>query len=163
MGVRFNEKDVLEIGCGSGYGADLILNDKPRSYVGVDMMEEQKALARKREIQGAEFRIEDATHMHTIEDTSKDLIVIFGVLHHVSEWQVVLLECHRVLRSGGEMYVEEPAGKLLELFDGRWRHWDHPKVGRSTLHTLESSGYPPLLALVSTEHNGNKKKYFHTR
>ena len=153
MGVRFYEKDVLEIGCGSGYGAELILNNKPRSYIGVDMMEEQIALARKRELQGAEFRIEDATHMHSIEDASKDLIVIFGVLHHVSEWQVVLSECHRVLRSGGEMYVEEPAGKFLELFDGRWPHWDHPMEGRFSLRELTKSltnAYFRILRVSST-------------
>jgi len=139
MGIRFNDKDVLEIGCGSGYGAELILKDTPRSYVGIDMMEAQIALAQKRGIQGADFRLEDAATMQSIEDASKDLIVIFGVLHHMQEWRVALSECHRVLRSGGEMYVEEPAGKFLELFDGRWPHWDHPKEGRFSLRELTKS------------------------
>jgi ubiquinone/menaquinone biosynthesis C-methylase UbiE len=136
MGIRFNEKDVLEIGCGSGYGATLILKDKPRSYIGIDIMEEQIALAQKRGIQGAEFRLEDAANMQSIEDASKDLIVIFGALHHMQEWRVALSECHRVLRSGGEMCVEEPSGKFLELFDGRWPHWDHPKECRFSLREL---------------------------
>ncbi len=139
MGVRFNGKDVLEIGCGSGYGAILILRDKPRSYIGIDVMEEQIALARKRGIRNAEFRIEDAENMQSIEDASKDLIVIFGALHHMPEWRVVLSECHRVLRSGGEMYLEEPAGKMLELFDGLWPHWYHPKDGRFSLQELTKS------------------------
>jgi ubiquinone/menaquinone biosynthesis C-methylase UbiE len=139
MGIRFNEKDVLEIGCGSGYGATLILKDKPRSYIGIDMMEEQIALAQKRGIQGAEFRLEDAANMQSIEDASKDLIVIFGALHHIPEWRIVLSECHRVLRHEGEMYVEEPAGKLLELVDGKWPHWGHPKEGHFSLQELTRS------------------------
>lgn len=139
MGIQFTDKDVLEIGCGSGYSATLILKDKPRSYVGIDMMEEQIALAQKRGIEGAEFRIEDAARMQSIEDASKDLIIIFGVLHHVPEWRVVLLECHRVLRPGGEMYIEEPPRKILELVDDRWLHWDHPKEGRFSLRELTKS------------------------
>jgi ubiquinone/menaquinone biosynthesis C-methylase UbiE len=136
MGVCVNGKDILEIGCGSGYGATLILRDKPLSYVGIDMMEEQITLAQKRGIQGVEFRIEDATNMQSVEDASKDLIVIFGALHHMPEWRVALSECHRVLRSGGEMYLEEPGGKILKLFDGRWPHWYHPKDGRFSLQEL---------------------------
>ncbi len=139
MGACFNGKDILEIGCGSGYGAILILRDKPLSYIGIDVMEEQIALAQKREIQGAEFRIEDATNMQSIEDASKDLIVIFGALHHIPEWPVALSECHRVLRSDGEIYLEEPTGKLLELFDGRWLHWYHPKEGHFSLQELTRS------------------------
>jgi len=138
MDVGLKGKDILEIGCGSGYGAMLIMKDEPHSYLGVDVMEEQIELACKRAIPGAEFRLEDAIQLRTIADACIDLIVIFGILHHIPEWRIALAECHRVLRSGGEMYLEEPLGELLDWFD-RWSNWDHPKERRFSLNELESN------------------------
>jgi ubiquinone/menaquinone biosynthesis C-methylase UbiE len=48
FGVPITGQDVLEVGCGSGYGAQLLATLKPKSYVGFDFMEEQLSLARKR-------------------------------------------------------------------------------------------------------------------
>jgi len=41
------DKDVLEIGCGNGHGGYLLNQLKPKSYVGLDVMEEQINIARK--------------------------------------------------------------------------------------------------------------------
>ena len=38
-------KDVVELGCGNGFGAELISGLRPRSYIGLDVMPEQIALA----------------------------------------------------------------------------------------------------------------------
>ncbi len=152
MGVRFNGKDILEIGCGSGYGALLIVRDKPQSYIGIDIMEEQIELAKKRNISCAEFRIEDAAQMQTIADSSKDLIVILGILHHIPEWRSVILQCHRVLRPEGEIYLEEPLGELLYWFDKWWSKWEHPKEGHFLLKELESNLLKADFKILRTGH-----------
>jgi ubiquinone/menaquinone biosynthesis C-methylase UbiE len=140
MGMRDEGGDILEIGCGSGYGAQLLSRLHPRSYEGIDLMPEQIALAQKASRQhgldGYVFRVADATQLDSIPDQSKDTIVIFGVLHHIPEWRKVVRECARVLRNGGKLFLEEPDGGGLAKWD-RMFHWDHATHGIFYLRDLE--------------------------
>lgn len=124
LGLSIQDKDVLEIGCGNGYGAQLIHQHSPRSYVGIDVMEEQIAKAHQRYPQ-FRFIVQDATDLSQFGDASMDVVVIFGVLHHIPEWRKVIDEIHRVLRSDGRFFVEEPRGTDVKLFDFFFR-WGHP-------------------------------------
>jgi len=123
MGLTGQECDILEIGCGSGYGAVLLSELRPKSYVGIDLMPEQIALARQRKLLNAEFMVLDATDL-PFPDQSKDVVVIFGVLHHVPVWRKVVSEIYRVLRPGGRFFVEEPDGAAVARFD-RVFAWGH--------------------------------------
>ena len=131
----------------SGYAAQLILLDSPRSYLGVDVMPEQLALARRRGLSAAEFRLEDATHLESVPSASIDLVVVFGILHHIPGWSRAVAECRRVLRPGGEIYVEEPDGGALGWFDSLFG-WGHPREARFRLRALyavlESNGFEQL-------------------
>jgi ubiquinone/menaquinone biosynthesis C-methylase UbiE len=126
LGLKAEGQDVLEVGCGAGYGAVLIGRLRPRSYVGVDLMPEQIELAQARGLPGAEFLVMDAAEMGRIDDASKDCVVIFGILHHIPKWREVLRECHRVLRPGG-----------------RGSCWKSPAAGRSSSGTSSSTGAIP--------------------
>ena len=44
LGLDAADKDVLEVGCGSSYGAVLLSAQEPRSCHGIDLMSEQIAL-----------------------------------------------------------------------------------------------------------------------
>jgi SAM-dependent methyltransferase len=123
--VPVKDRDVLEIGCGNGYGAQFLLGQKPKSYVGIDLMPEQIALAQKRELPNAEFHVQDASDLANFGAGSKDTVVIFGVLHHIPTWRTVIREASRVLRPGGWLYVEEPDGSFLLAWE-RIFHWGHP-------------------------------------
>ena len=136
MGMRDERCDILEIGCGSGYGAQLLSQMRPHSYEGIDLMPEQIALAQKRGLKGYIFRVGDATQLSSIPDQSKDLIVIFGVLHHIPEWRKAVRECGRILRNGGKLFLEEPNGGALRIWD-RVFHWDHATNGIFYLQDLE--------------------------
>lgn len=46
-------RDVVEMGCGSGYGARLVSGAAPRRYTGFDLMPEQIALAQGRGLAAA--------------------------------------------------------------------------------------------------------------
>lgn len=123
-------KDVVEIGCGSGYGAWLISSLRPRSYVGFDVMPEQIAIAERRGLPGCRFFVADAARITALADACADFVVIFGILHHVEAWPQAVAECRRLLRPGGVLLVEEPDAGLLRGWDRVFR-WNHPREGFS--------------------------------
>jgi len=136
-GLRGEGQDILEVGCGSGYGAVLLSRSKLKSYVGIDAMPEMIDLALKRkDLPHADFRLMDAVRMAPIPDASKDLVVIFDVLHHVPRWREVLSECGRVLRPGGKLFLEEPSSTSVKMWDFFVR-WGHPKDAMFTWRELE--------------------------
>lgn len=126
LGLEATGRDVLEIGCGSGLGAALLHRQPLRSYLGVDVMEEQLAIARARYPQ-FQFARGDATNLTDVPDASRDLVIIFGVLHHIPDWRRAVDEIVRVLRPGGRFFVEEPRGLDLRLFEVFFR-WGHPET-----------------------------------
>ena len=156
MGLGVRNKDVLEIGCGNGHGAYLLNRGAPRSYVGLDMMEEQVELARQRYPQ-YQFLVQDAADLSQFGEASKDVVIIFGVLHHIPEWRKVIDEIKCVLRPNGSFFVEEPRGMDLKLFDFFFR-WGHPDSDfginrmeeylKSCGFTIHSKQWTPLMTMV---------------
>ncbi len=128
MGLAGSCMRILEIGCGSGYGAGLMRDLKPTRYVGVDIMPEQIALAKRRGLPNCDFRVLDATDLCCFEDGSFDVIVIFGILHHIPTWRRVLAEARRLLVPGGRMFLEEPDGRVISAWDKIFK-WGHPVKG----------------------------------
>jgi SAM-dependent methyltransferase len=159
MGLDVRDRDVLEIGCGNGHGAHLLHQGSPRSYVGLDLMEEQIERARQR-YPSYRFLVQDATDLSSFGQASRDIVVIFGVLHHIPEWRKVLDQVHGVLRPGGSLFVEEPRGLDLKLFDFFFR-WGHPDSDFGILRMeqyLVSHGFnicskqwTPLLTMVRVD------------
>lgn len=126
MGLGLQNKDVLEIGCGSGYGAFLLNQLQPKSYVGFDVMAEQVELAKKKYPQ-FQFLIQDAEDLSQFANESKDVVIIFGVLHHIPNWRKAIDEIVRVLKPGGSLFLEEPRGVDIKFFDSIFR-WGHPNT-----------------------------------
>jgi len=137
LGLNGEGLDILEVGCGSGYGAVLLSRLKPKSYVGIDLMPEMIALAQQRNISNAEFIVMDAAQITPILDASKDMVVIFDILHHIPKWREVLAECYRVLRPGGKLFLEEPSRTAVGVWDFFF-DWGHPKDAMFAWRELEA-------------------------
>src|SRR5215471_21220671 len=94
---------VLDIGTGAGAFA-LALAPHVREVVGVDIVPELLAEARKRAPANVELVEADATRL-PFPDASFDLVTTARTLHHVARPEVVVAEADRVLRPGGIMLV----------------------------------------------------------
>jgi SAM-dependent methyltransferase len=77
------------------------------------ILAKQIELAKKRRI-NADFFIGDATDIHLVPQTF-DAAFIFGVLHHIPEWEKALCEIAKALKSGGFLLVEEPSITLINF------------------------------------------------
>lgn len=105
LAVRPGEK-VLDIGSGPGLlAAELAQEAGPEGRVcGVDPSESMLAMARRREIPGAEFQAGDALSL-PVADGSFDVVVSTQVLEYVEDVVGALREAHRALRPGGRLLV----------------------------------------------------------
>jgi 2-polyprenyl-6-hydroxyphenyl methylase/3-demethylubiquinone-9 3-methyltransferase len=112
MRVRHNEGldarslDVADIGCGAGTQA-LLWAVGGHRVCGLDISEQLVELARKRaseSVLAADFRLGSALRLPW-PDESMDICLVIELLEHVSQWQVCLRECARVLRPMGILFL----------------------------------------------------------
>jgi ubiquinone/menaquinone biosynthesis C-methylase UbiE len=101
--------DILEIGCGQGTGARIIYDlFTPQRYVGIDLDPRmiRRAIRRSGTLPNTTFLERDVTSLE-FPDATFDLVLDFGILHHVPDWRNALAEVHRMLRPGGEFLFED--------------------------------------------------------
>jgi len=121
---------VLEIGCGQGVGAEIIHGlFNPDLYVGIDLDSRMIQRARRRgsELPNTTFEEGDASKL-SFPDESFDLVVDFGIIHHIPNWQDALAEIHRILKVDGEFLFEELSAETWKRGIGRplRRILEHP-------------------------------------
>jgi len=115
---------VLDLGCGSGYGAARI-GEEAKKVEGVDVDAEAVAFARQRySRENVSFsRIESGKSL-PFADASFDVVLSFQVIEHVWDDGTYLKEAHRVLKPGGVMVVVTP-DRAHRLLPGQrpWNRW----------------------------------------
>lgn len=98
-------RDVLEAGCGEGYGAALIA-EVARSVIGLDYDESAVAHVRAR------YPRVDMRHGNLaslpLSDGAVDVVVNFQVIEHLWDQSQFVAECARVLRPGGMLLMSTP-------------------------------------------------------
>jgi ubiquinone/menaquinone biosynthesis C-methylase UbiE len=107
--IDFNslrDKDVLEIGVGSGSHAQLLAHYS-KSFTGIDITDYAvNSTSKRMKLFGynAEIIRMDAEQM-IFDDNNFDFIWSWGVIHHSSNTNKILAEMSRVLRPGGKAIV----------------------------------------------------------
>ncbi|MDI3314217.1 MAG: class I SAM-dependent methyltransferase [Mycobacterium sp.] len=98
-------REVLDAGCGEGYGADLIAG-VARRVIALDYDEATVAHVRAR------YPRVDVIHANLAEmplpDGSVDVVVSLQVIEHLWDQDRFVRECFRVLRSSGLLMVSTP-------------------------------------------------------
>ncbi|MCV7279779.1 class I SAM-dependent methyltransferase [Mycolicibacterium flavescens] len=102
---RCADRDVLEAGCGEGYGADLIA-DVARRVIGLDYDESAVAHVRAR-YPRVEMRHGNLAEL-PLDDGEVDVVVNFQVIEHLWDQAHFVRECLRVLRPGGTLLMSTP-------------------------------------------------------
>jgi ubiquinone/menaquinone biosynthesis C-methylase UbiE len=98
---------ILDLGSGTGYLAMEIARKAPGLQVcGIDLSRQMVKIARRRAkgIDNVQFVFGNAAKL-PFRDNSINLVVSTGASHHWKTPQLVLDECYRVLRTGGETWV----------------------------------------------------------
>jgi ubiquinone/menaquinone biosynthesis C-methylase UbiE len=111
----------LEIGCGQGALARLLVERYGAQVVASDYDPAQVALAQERLAdlgERVELRVVDARDI-PFDDAAFDAVFSFGVLHHIPNgWREALAEIARVLKPGGwfvftDLVVTPRAGRMI--------------------------------------------------
>ncbi|MFX1466859.1 MAG: class I SAM-dependent methyltransferase [Promethearchaeota archaeon] len=122
------DKTILEVGCGSGYGLELITKEfQPIELVAFDINPEQIRLAKLRRLPVKLF-VGNVTNIK-LPSKKFDAVFVFTVFHHVEIWRVALKEVNRVLKPRGILLVNELNKKLLNRIE-RFLKVIHPKASR---------------------------------
>jgi SAM-dependent methyltransferase len=131
-------KDVLDAGCGVGYGS-AVLARHARRVVGVDLDAATIDYARRRYGgPNVEFRQGDVTALELADD-SFDTVCSFETLEHLADVDAYLDEMRRVLRPGGTFVVSTPRA------DETTEHPENPfhsvELSRDDLEALLSRNF----------------------
>ncbi len=135
LGGKLTGLRVLEVGCGRGIGAEILLRRFEAGDVhAFDLDPRMVATARQRAVRAGRhvhLSVADASAV-PVRDASFDAVVDFGAIHHVPAWRSAIREIRRVLRPGGRFYFMEITKQCLD----RWlvrTFLDHPREDRFTI------------------------------
>ena len=124
---------ILELGCGRGAGARLIVEAfRPSRLYAFDldvrMIQKARDYLDPGDYEKVSLFVGDALHL-PFETGSLDAAFGFGFLHHVIDWRGALSEISRVLKTGGVYFMEELYPAFYQNF--LTRHiLLHPEVDR---------------------------------
>ncbi len=139
---------ILEVGCGRGAGACLILKEfEPALLHALDldrrMIRQAAAYLRPRQREKISLLVGDTLQL-PYRSGALDAVFGFGVLHHLPDWRAGLSEIARVLRAGGTYFLEEFYPPLYQNFLAQrlFLHPEHDRFYSPDLHrALAETGF----------------------
>ncbi len=116
-------KNVADIACGTGYGAQLLAEAGAKSVHGIDISDEAIQFARENfSSPKVRFTTASAENLKPIPDCEFDVVVSFETIEHLPNVEAYLSEIARILKPGGQYLVSTPdrrIGSVLYPFTRR--------------------------------------------
>src|ERR1700716_3899412 len=163
LAPRCAGREVLEAGCGEGYGADLIAG-VARRVVAVDYDESTVAHVRSRypRVEVMQANLAELP----LPDASVDVVVNFQVIEHLWDQGQFVRECLRVLRPSGSLMVSTPnritfsPGRDTPINPFHTRELNADELtellvdGGFTVRTVSGVFHGPRLVALDAKHGG---------
>ncbi len=147
-------RQFLDIGCGQGNITMFLGSEYDARVTGIDIDEKELEKAIKANTNtGVKFLKQDAREL-SFEDRTQDLVLAFGVLHHIPDWQRAVGEIGRITKVDG-YFVS------AELVYPEWlTRIDDRSSFKFGLHTLDTNLLVRLLQDEGfvTVYTSNKKR-----
>lgn len=131
-----NLKKILDAGCGIGSYTLLLGKMFAKARVtGGDIdkykLQSCKTIAKELNIKNVGFEYLNITQ--TSNKAIYDLVVCIDVLEHIHDYELVLKNFSRLLKSGGYLYIHVPQPNQKRIFPSLkdWHHEDHTREGIS--------------------------------
>ena len=114
--------DVLEIGCGEGYGLDFI-NKNANS---VTVIDKSKSVLEKIKRKHPKTIVlnQKIPPLNNLKDNSFDIVISFQVIEHIKDATLFIKEIHRVLKPNGKAYITTPNSKKT-IARNPWYHKEY--------------------------------------
>jgi cyclopropane fatty-acyl-phospholipid synthase-like methyltransferase len=137
---------ILEVGCGAGSFLFFLKSEGYRLIHGIDIGQEQVAVAQQLGIQ--EVEVAEANTYLVVHPETYDLIVALDLLEHFTKDEVFVFldNVHRALRPGGRILLRTPNAE--SPYHSRFRYWDFTHevafTPASIRQVLRSAGFTPV-------------------
>lgn len=139
--------DVLDLGCGCGYGTHMLATGGARSAFGVDISPEAIDYSRANyRAPNLSFEVMDVTSLK-FADASVNVVVCLEVFEHVEDQEALLKEAVRVLAPGGTLILSTPnklvwsPGRERPINPWHVREFERGEFGRMVESQLPSVEY----------------------
>ncbi|WP_024803348.1 class I SAM-dependent methyltransferase [Nocardia sp. BMG51109] len=130
-GGDLSGRRVLEVGCGRGVGVEVLQDRLGAAHVTAFDFDPAMVDVAERRLHGrANVALSQGDVCEIRQpDASMDVVMDFGIIHHVPDWRQALAEVVRVLRPGGTVLFEEVPRHLLDTWAMR-TFTVHPRENR---------------------------------
>lgn len=110
------DRQVADIGCGSGYGAKILKENGAAAVFGCDISSHSIKFAKEKFSQFGNFDVAEATDLLGCADSQFDVSISSEVLEHIKEYhreQVAIDQLKRITKLGGIIIIGTPNSEML--------------------------------------------------
>ncbi len=148
--------NILDLACGQGFFTSAFSKLKAK-VMGVDVSSELIEIAKKQK-EDIEYKVSQANRLSFIKDKGLDKISIVLALQNIDNIGGVFKECHRILKTGGKLYIvlNHPAFRVPKKSDWGFDDKKNIQYRRVEKYLLESM---INIDMNPGEKNQKNKKY----